>query len=132
MSDKYQLFDNNLKVYIASENKVLYPDAFIISGQEESYQGRDNVIVNPLVIIEIASKSTRNYDRAGKFMSYTSLPSFNEYILIEQDKPHIESWFKTSEDNWHKQTVKHITQSIHFRAVDLHFALKDIYRNIKF
>ena len=108
------------------------PDAFIISGEEERYQGRNNVIVNPLVIIEIASKGTRNYDRAGKFMSYTSLPSFHEYILIEQNKPHIESWFKTSEDNWHKQTVTDLTQSTHFRTVDLHFKLEDIYRNISF
>jgi Uma2 family endonuclease len=54
----------------------------------ESIQGLD-VLVNPRLIVEILSESTEAYDRGKKFLSHQSIESFEEYLLVAQDKPYV-------------------------------------------
>ena len=54
----------------------------------ERFNGAD-LLVNPVLIIEVLSPSTEAYDRGDKFTYYKSIPSFREYLLIAQHRPHI-------------------------------------------
>ncbi len=58
----------------------------VIKGQP-LYQGNSKSnVINPLIIVEVLSNSTQAYDRGDKFKFYRSLPTFQEYILIEQSR----------------------------------------------
>ncbi len=52
------------------------------------------LIVNPSLIIEVLSSSTAAFDRGDKFRFYKFLPSFKEYILITQDQPLVEGFYR--------------------------------------
>ena len=129
---KFRVYNSDLKVYIEAENKSVYPDALVVCEEPQYWAGREDLIVNPLLIVEVLSKSTRTYDKGGKFLLYETLPSFMEYVLIEQKEPFVESWFKQSPDNWHKIKEKGLDSSILLRSLGVSIPLADIYENIDF
>jgi Uma2 family endonuclease len=128
----FRVFNSDQKIYIESENVSVYPDAVVVCEAPEFWNHREDLIVNPLLVVEILSKSTFKYDRGDKFMLYQAIPSFKEYVIIEQNKPHVESWFKTSDANWNQLWTDDLTQGIHLRTLDIFIPLMDIYEHIVF
>ncbi len=128
----YCILNSDQKVYIEAENTSLYPDALVICEKPEFWQGRTDLITNPIVIVEVLSKSTRNYDLKDKFLLYQLIPSFKEYITIEQNRPRVVSWFKQDEETWKINRSTDLTQCIHVRALGIDLPLSDIYKRIEF
>ena len=127
---KFRVLTSDQKIYVEAENIVVYPDVLVICGALQFWNGREDLIVNPLLIVEVLSKSTRKYDKSDKFMLYQNLPSFQEYVLIEPNKVHVESWFKTADDTWNKLAVNDLQKNIALRALNVEIALADIYEHI--
>lgn len=121
------VYDSNLKVYSEVYHSFLYPDVLVICGEEENYQNRSDIIQNPLLIIEVLSKSTANYDRSEKFMKYRAIPSFKEYILIDQNKAIVEGFYRETADYWRIQRIEGMEESIHLYSIDCTISLKNIY-----
>ena len=131
LSNKYFVLGEGQKIYIEAENTAVYPDALVICEAPQYYENLEYVIVNPLLIVEILSRSTSGYDRAGKFDLYKMLPSFKEYVLIDQRKASVETRFKEEEDLWRIKTETNIENEITLRSIGINISLSDIYENIK-
>ncbi|MCY7359734.1 MAG: Uma2 family endonuclease [Rudanella sp.] len=71
-----------------------YPDAVVICEKPIYYQDREDTITNPLIVVDVLSKSTEKYDRTGKFDLYRTLPSFKEYMLVSQEYKHVSVYTK--------------------------------------
>lgn len=128
----FEVINSDQKIYIAAANTALYPDAIVICEKPEFCQGRTDLITNPMVIVEVLSRSTRRYDQKDKFALYQLLPSFKEYITIEQHKPHVESWFRQDEETWKINRSTELIQSIPIRSLGVELLLSDIYKRIEF
>ena len=75
---------------------ISHPDVVVVCGELILAEGRSDTITNPVVIMEVLSESTRDYDRGTKFTAYRSIETLTDYILIDQDTVHIEYfWFPT-------------------------------------
>ncbi|MEA5534255.1 Uma2 family endonuclease [Crocosphaera sp. XPORK-15E] len=96
----YQVFVTDQRLWIPQKRIYTYPDVMIVSGELEFQEGRKDTITNPLIIAEVLSKSTKDYDRSDKFAAYRTLPSFQEYILIDQYKMQVEHYYKTEPKKW--------------------------------
>ncbi|MBD2168734.1 Uma2 family endonuclease [Calothrix membranacea FACHB-236] len=96
----YEVFISDLRLWIPRYQQYTYPDILIIKGEPIFQEGRNDTVINPSIIFEILSKSTRSRDRGDKFTYYRSIPEFQEYILIDQYQFHLEQFSKTSEGNW--------------------------------
>ncbi len=101
--------DNNLdfivsnsdtKIRIESYNKIVYPDAVVICEEEIFFEDREDTILNPLIIVEVLSDSTKSYDKTVKFEMYRTIPTFKEYVLIHQDKKHVSIYSKNADGTW--------------------------------
>ena len=80
----YVIFIGDVRLWIPRYRLYTYPDIMVIQG-EPVYQGTGTTTVsNPLMIVEVLSKSTKDYNRTDKFKYYRSIPEFKEYILIDQ------------------------------------------------
>ena len=82
--------NSDLKIRIEEYDKAVYPDVSALCGEASHFNDRKDIITNPLLIVEILSKLTRDYDRGTKFKQYRSLPSFKEYVLNEQEIAKVE------------------------------------------
>lgn len=96
----YEVFISDLRLWIPRYQQYTYPDILIIKGEPIFQEGRNDTVINPSIIFEILSKSTRSRDRGDKFTYYRSIHEFQEYILIDQYQFHLEQFSKTSEGNW--------------------------------
>lgn len=131
LSQKYKVYNSDQKIYIASENIALYPDALVISEKPEFYEGREDLITNPLLIVEVLSKSTQGYDRGEKFMLYQRCPSFREYILIEQESLQVESWCRIKENTWERTFETDRSKSLAVRSIGVELSLEDVYADVE-
>jgi len=85
------------------------------------------VITNPVLIIEVLSPGTEAFDRGKKFEFYRTIPSLKEYVLVSQDKPKIETYFRSDLNNWEYTVISGIEKTVVFRSIDYEVKLEEIY-----
>ncbi len=123
-------FDSNMKLDISEHNLFLYPDVTVVCGEIEFIENRTDIIRNPVLIIEVLSPSTQEFDRGDKFKYYRTLPSLQEYVLISQNEPVVEVYHKQDENNWLYTVSKGLEGTVVFRTIQHEFFLKDIYQKV--
>jgi len=97
---KYDIFFSEQRLWIPEKNIYTYPDLMVIQGELQLQEGRKDTVMNPCLITEVLSNSTKDYDKNEKFKAYRSLSSFQEYVLIDQYSPQIEHYRKTDTNQW--------------------------------
>jgi len=89
------------------------------------------VILNPLLVVEVLSPSTKGYDRGDKLDHYKSTESLEEYLLVDQDEPRV-ILHTRRDDHWELREVRGIDGSVYLSSVGDSLAMSDIYAKIKF
>ena len=119
------VFGSDLKVQLA--DSYVYPDAFVICGDVEFADNRKDIVKNPCLLVEVLSDSTEQYDRSGKFEQCRKLPSFREYILISQNKPGVEVFFRQDDKHWLMTVTNDMEDTIHLQSLDITLTMREIY-----
>ncbi len=122
------IHNSDQKVYIPDFNKFTYTDTFVINGQTETYKDGNQAILNPTLIVEVASKSTEAHDRTTKFRMYKSLPSFKEYVIVNQDMPIVEVFSKINDKQWKVTSYIGFDEVVQFETIDATLKMSDIYK----
>jgi Uma2 family endonuclease len=91
---------SDMKVGMPDSRKFFYPDVSVLCGEAQFYDERRDIILNPILIVEVLSESTAAFDRGEKFESYQQLVSLQEYILISQDKKFIQHYVRQTPESW--------------------------------
>ena len=128
----YRLQSSDLRLWIPQYNRGLYPDLMLIAGEPLFSDNRNDEILNPCLIIEVLSPSTSGYDRGDKFRYYRSIPQLNQYLLVSQGEILIESYSKTSENNWLLQEYTPARGILSLYSLGISLNLADIYEGIDF
>ncbi|MEH2316132.1 Uma2 family endonuclease [Nostoc sp.] len=128
----YRVFIADQRLWIPKKRIHTYPDVMVVAGSLEFSEGRTDTITNPLVICEVLSKSTRSYDRDEKFAAYRTIPSFQEYVLIDQYKNHLEQYSKTDEKKWIFSEYEEENNILILSSVQFQIPLSDIYDKVDF
>jgi len=108
-----------------------YPDVMVVCGEEQVADNQKDTILNPILIVEVLSDSTRDYDRGRKFQYYRTLPSLMEYLTIEQDEPHVEHWTRQPENQWNLAEFDELRQSIQLKSIGCTLPLAEVYDKIE-
>jgi Uma2 family endonuclease len=127
-----RVLNSDQRIYIPNNNFGVYPDALVVCEPPVFWENREDLITNPLLIVEVLSRSTAEFDRTGKFFLYQELTSFQEYVLIDPREMLVESWFKLSATTWDKTKCTEMQQSIEFRSIGVTLSLSDIYDGVVF
>jgi Uma2 family endonuclease len=127
------LFLANMRIKVPSMLPYRYGDLSALCGKPmfEKIGGVD-VLTNPTLIIEVLSPSTQNYDRVVKFTHYKSIPSFREYLLVEQDRPHITQFIKRHGGEWIHREFNDLNDVVGLAAMECEFSLIEVYQNVNF
>ena len=124
---------NDMKIRTPTKGMFSYPDLTVICGEPQFHDRRRDVVINPVAIFEILSPSTEKVDRSIKFEMYQELENLREYVLIAQDKPHIE-WYSRpdSGDVWTFSIARGLAASITLPTLGVTIPLSEIYAGITF
>lgn len=126
---KCTAINGDVKIYIEKANSIVYPDGMVICGAIKTAELDQNSVTNPILIVEVLSQSTERNDRGSKFHKYCSLPSFREYVLIDQYQPVIDILYRSEEKYWKMVTIIGLDKSIYLNSIQLEIKMADIYRN---
>jgi Uma2 family endonuclease len=121
---------SDLRVDVKEYDSFMYPNAMVICGKIEYADGRRDVVKNPVLIVEVLSDSTESYDRGRKFKKYQSLPSFREYVLVSQNEPIVETYFRQDEQHWLYTLTEGLEAAIQLRTIDSRIKLSDVYQRV--
>jgi Uma2 family endonuclease len=108
-----------------------YPDVMVFSGNVEFAAVQKDTVLNPVLIVEVLSKSTIDYDRGQKFEHYRMLPSLIDYVIIAQESPYIEHWTRQSEHSWLLVEFFDLHQSISLPSINCTLPLAEVYDKIE-
>lgn len=128
----YHIFFADQRLWVPAVNLYTYPDVMVVSKPLELQTGRTDTIVNPCFIAEVLSKSTQNYDRSEKFIAYRTIPTFQEYLLIDPSRIHVEHYIKTGANQWLLSEYDEPTLTLSIGALDFQIQVADLYDNIDF
>jgi Uma2 family endonuclease len=92
--------NSDTKIRIEAVNKVVYPDSVVLCDVPQYFNNRQDTILNPLIVVEVLSDGTDSHDRTTKFELYRTIPSFQEYVLVYQDKMQVVVWTKQPNGTW--------------------------------
>lgn len=128
----YNVFMGDVRLWMPKKRFYTYPDVMVILGKPEYYNNRKDTIINPQVIIEVLSKSTKSYDRSDKFQFYQTLPTFQEYILIDQSRIYVEQYCKLANKRWSYSQYDEEDTALVFNFFQVEVPLADMYEKVDF
>src|SRR5262245_30176392 len=128
-----EAFTEGMRIKVPKALPYRYPDVVVVCGEMiiEKIQGLD-MLVNPVLIIEVLSSSTEGYDHGSKFTAYQSIESFREYLLIAQDRPHITQYSRRPDGQWLRKDIEGMESIVKFASVDCEMTFSEIYRLVNF
>ena len=128
----YKVFMSELRLWIPQYNMYTYPDLLVTNGQPVLQNNRNDTVINPLLIVEVLSKSTKNYDRGDKFDYYRSISEFAEYILVDQYRYNVKQFAKADDGRWWLNEYQNQSDSFSLVTLNCKIRLRDIYEEIEF
>jgi Uma2 family endonuclease len=128
----YRVFQSDMRVVSFLDYKdYFYPDVVFVTEKTRYDDDQKDVLVNPTVIFEVLSDSTRNFDKTDKFESYKQIESLQEYITVSQYERHVEHFFRNSKGEWTKGKVFK-NGVLPLTSIPYSLSLKQIYDGMPF
>ncbi len=128
----YEVFMGDVRLWIPQKRTYTYPDVMILAGEPKFFNNRMDIILNPQIIVEVLSKSTKGYDRQEKFEDYRTISTFQEYLLIDQNRIHVDQFSKTGKKQWTLREYDEEDEAIALVTVPFEISLQDLYNKVKF
>jgi Uma2 family endonuclease len=127
-----KVYSNDLRVQVSPTGLYTYPDVIVLCEKPRFSDKQEDTLLNPALIIEVLSESTKDYDRGGKFEQYRSIDSFVEYLLVAQDRPHVEHHTRQADGSWLLQETNNLEDMIQLKSIPCSLRMADIYSKINF
>ncbi len=125
-------YDSDLRVLVEATGLYTYPDASVFCDELQLEAGRKDVAVNPTVLVEVLSASSEAYDRGKKFGHYRQIPSLREYVLVWQDEPRVESFFKSDQGVWTLTEAAGMDAKLPLASLGVSLSLGEVFDKVVF
>ncbi len=124
-------FGSDARIHIEKNTLFTYPDISVICGEPVSLNNDGLNFLNPSIIFEVLSPSTRNYDRGEKFKLYQDIPTLKEYVLVDSETINIEAWHINEQGIWELKEYNNVNETLPLPAIKVSLKLKNIYEGTK-
>lgn len=128
-----EAFNSDMRIKVPAALPYRYPDVSVVCGDPvfEELNGQE-MLVNPVLIVEVLSPSTAAYDLKDKFTAYQSIDSFREYLIVSQDRPHVIQHIRQSKGRWLRIEIEGLDGEVVLESVNVTLPLSEIYERVTF
>ena len=127
-----EIFANMMRLKVIKTSSYFYPDVVAVCGKPQFEDNEQDVLLNPIVIVEVLSPSTEGYDRGTKFEHYRTIDSLSDYLLVAQDKIHVEHYVRQSDRSWLFSEFKSAEEKIQMASIGGELLVAEIYEKVEF
>jgi len=121
-----RVHSSDLLIRILETGLATYPDVTVVCARAELDPANRNAITNPVVLVEVLSPGTVDYDRGEKLAQYKRIPSLREGVLVAHDESLLEVW-RREQDAWTRTEVR--SGSVRLASIDCTLDVADVYRD---
>lgn len=125
-----QVLSSDARVRTSASGSYVYPDVSVVRGKPLTHQSAADNLINPVVIVEVLSPSTENFDRGKKFELYREIPSLEDYVLVHTGTPFIEHFARQADASWTFREHRGLLSSITLASIGSTVQLADIYAGV--
>jgi Uma2 family endonuclease len=125
-----RVFPSDMKVHRVDSNRYFYPDVTVVCGESRFVDDNRDILLNPILLIEVLSNDTESFDRGEKFKSYLQLESLREYVLVSQGSPVVEHYLRQATGDWLYSRTEGLGQTVILASVELTARLSDIFNKV--
>jgi Uma2 family endonuclease len=122
----------DLRVATDRRRHYTYPDVVVACDPLQFVDDQQDTIANPTLIAEVLSESTEKYDRGAKSERYRAVPSLAEYLLISQDRVHIELYTRQPNGGWILREWNDPDAEIEFSSLPCRLKIAEVYAKVTF
>lgn len=126
----YQIFVTDQRLWIPERNLYTYPDVMVTPRPVDRKTDRKDTVMNPILVAEVLSESTAGYDRGDKFSAYRTVPTLQEYLLIDQYNSHVEHYVKQAENQWLFKEYHGLETEFSLSSLAVTIAMTELYEAI--
>ena len=126
-----QPLGSDMRVHIEKNTLFTYPDISVVCGPPEFLNNDEWNLLNPTVLFEVLSPSTKNYDRGEKFRLYRDIPALKEYVMVDPEAIIVEAYAINKQGNWELKEHKNITETLQLKSIKVSLPLLEIYDGTK-
>jgi Uma2 family endonuclease len=124
-----RMMAKDMRVGTPTHDAYMYPDALIYCDKAKLENDKFDTILNPSIIIEILSPSTKNMDKKRKFIFCREIPSLKEYIMIDSTKKSIIAVRRQPDDSWKFQDINETDSELILETICYNLPLSEIYKD---
>jgi Uma2 family endonuclease len=128
----YETYSADMRVQVRETGLYTYPDVTVVCGEPRFTDASVDTLLNPLVIVEVLSASTKDYDRGEKWAHYRQLDSLLAYVVVHQDKPAIEYHHRAEGGSWQTEDIRGPEASLLIEALDCTLRMQEVYERVAF
>ncbi|MBI3220823.1 MAG: Uma2 family endonuclease [Bacteroidetes bacterium] len=121
-------YGSDKRLYVRENTLLTYPDISVYCNKSAPFGKGEMTFVDPTVLIEILSESTKNYDRGVKFSLYRDIPTLLEYIQVDSQSIRVEIFRLNESKHWELQEYKTLDESLHIASLNVRIPLRDVYQ----
>jgi Uma2 family endonuclease len=126
------VYASDLPLKVEKREHGRYPDVTVVCGEPQFHKGKYlKALINPTVLVEVLSTSTEDFDRETKIEEYRSIPSLREYLLIAQDRCHVEHYLRQTANQWLLTEFNDLQDAFNLPSINCHLTLSDVYDKVK-
>jgi Uma2 family endonuclease len=126
-----EIYSGDMRVRTSSTGSYFYPDAVVVCDKPRFEDNVFDTLLNPILVVEVLSPSTEVYDKGEKFAHYQELASLREYLLVSQDRIHVEH-FRLIETQWTGKALHTPEDVLLLNSIECKLPLRDIYTRVTF
>ncbi len=125
-----RVYNSDMRLLVKRSGLYTYPDIMVICGKLEFVERRNDTVTNPLLIVEVLSESTREYDRGQKFLFYQQIPSLRDFVLVESESPHVEYYQRAEGDKWTVEILDGLDATVKLESLACEIPARQIYDKV--
>ena len=121
------VYCSDVKVRVAETKSYYYPDVVVGCDVDDT---DDYYLEKPCLVVEVLSESTQKRDRPEKLLSYMNVPTLKAYLLVEQDKPEVELFYRKKAGDWWVESFEGLDAVLKLACPEMELTLAEIYEGI--
>jgi Uma2 family endonuclease len=121
---------SDMRVQFDASRKTAYPDVSVVCGERKFKDHRNDVLLNPALVVEVLSPSTERHDRGKKKDGYRLIPSLREYLFVVQKEPRVELYRREADESWSCTVYQRLEDEVRLESIGCTLAMAEIYQDV--
>lgn len=125
-----EVYPGEMRVKAPASLSYVYPDVVVVCGEPKFEDDYLDTLLNPILVVEVLSKSTESYNRLAKSAYYRTIESLSEYLLVAQEEYRVEQYIKQGDGRWLLSDVRSLESVLELKSIGCSLALRELYDRV--